>query len=238
MSLRAGLLLFCSAFLLFLLASAPASLLRQIAPLPDGVSVGNLDGTLWRGTTELRYQEISLRGLQWSLRPWGLFTGTPLKLSLEQPVSGSTVLGVSGESLLLQNAGFSSSLVTLLDELGYPQLGLDADIAVAIDEADITGGRCAAMSGQVSANNWHGDLEGLAGIGEIQGRLSCDAGRIELKVNPDNGIALSGSVVVFSNGRYTADLKAAPAPGPLFDLFAQLFGRPRDGRQFVLRARS
>ncbi len=231
--------LFAVVFVASLLATAPAWLLRSAVTLPDNVVLAPLQGSLWRGQAEwLQVDGLRVEPLQWRLRPLGLLGGMPLQLSAEYPATLSARLRPGADGITLGASEASATLVQLLDFAELPKLGIDADLALVIDAADWSAGGCRELQGMLSAQNWHGDLDGLDAIGVLRGRLSCDANRLVIDVDPDNAIKLSGRLLLFTDGRYRVDMRMAPPPGELFDSLSQLLGRPRDGRQFILQAQS
>ncbi|HKE44988.1 MAG TPA: type II secretion system protein N [Steroidobacteraceae bacterium] len=88
-----------AAFLVTLLAIAPASLVTTI--LPSGVTLGMTSGTLWSGTAEsLTVQGQSLGGIRWKFLPLHLFRGRVAfdgeLLRGDGQVRGRLALGLGG----------------------------------------------------------------------------------------------------------------------------------------------
>lgn len=239
MSTTRYLLLFAAAFVVSLLATLPAWLLGSWMSLPPGVTLAPLEGSLWRGRSPwLQFDGYRVESLQWRVSPLGLLGGNPLLVSAETPVALRGRLGPDyAGGLSLGDVEASASLAGLMDYLSLPQLGVDADISLQVEEGEFPPEGCEKLSGTLTVERWRGDMEGVDGVGPLVGRLSCDQSRVIVDVNPDNGVKLSGKLILFTDGRYAVDLRAAPPRGALYDTFRQLFGPPRNG-QFVLQTRS
>jgi hypothetical protein len=238
-TLKRGLILYGAVFLFAIPLSFPVRLLAGLITLPDGVVTAELKGSLW--SVHLDWVQVgSLRVNDLIVRPSivGLFSGAPLKLSLTDPLEVSAKVGSTSEGAIVRGLTARTRLDAVRDLLKIPPLGLDASIALAIDEAVIAGDHCQALTGELKLTDFEGNIEGLPQLKAITGELSCDTGRVILTVNPDNALRLSGTAVFSANGHYQVTMQAEPPLGPLFETFVDLLGQPRDGKRFQLNFRS
>lgn len=81
------LFLFSFSYVIFLVASIPAAQLFSRMPLPSGLQLQNVQGSLWQGRIgELRWQKYQLHDLEWEVlfsRLW--FAKPTLRLTLHDP---------------------------------------------------------------------------------------------------------------------------------------------------------
>ncbi|WP_025673932.1 type II secretion system protein N [Salinivibrio socompensis] len=70
-------------FAVSVVVHAPASLLR-LAPLPDAVRIGAIDGTVWQGEiAQIRWQDYTLGPIQWDVQWHRLVTGATLEAAVK-----------------------------------------------------------------------------------------------------------------------------------------------------------
>lgn len=240
MTLQRALLIYGVVFLLALPLTFPVSLIAGFITLPSGVASSPLEGSLWSLRLDwIQFGSQRVRNI--SVRPSlaGLFTGVPLKLSLTDPVAVSMKVGSRDGGAVVRKLKANTQLDVLRELLAIPPLGFDAAITLLVDEAIVQGGgQCQTLSGSMTLAGFEGNIEGLSQLKELTADLSCEAGRVVLKVNPDNSLRLSGSASFSSDGHYLVNMLAEPPPGPIFETFVDLFGQPRDGRRFQLNFRS
>ena len=66
---------FFGCYLLFLLLTVPAGMVIGHAQLPAGISLSQVQGTVWRGNARLTHNSGIATRLQWQLRPLALLRG-------------------------------------------------------------------------------------------------------------------------------------------------------------------
>jgi len=236
-TVKRALLAFGLAFLIALPLTFPASLISRLVSLPEGIAHAPLSGSLFKVHTDwVQVSGIRLKGVSASPSLAGLFAGTPLALQVSAPVAAEGRLGGSGIGLKLSAVDARSQFESLRPLLGLPGLGIDASIAVDIDTAKLLDGRCAELAGELILSALEG--QGLPELSDIRGTLSCDKGNLLISVAPDNTLRLSGTATLTPQGRADVDMTAEPPPGPLFELFVDFLGPPRDGKRFQIRFRS
>ncbi len=202
-----------AAFLVFLIAFLPASVLLRF--LPSEVSLSGLQGTVWRGEAKA----VAVRGqpigaLRWSSRPWRL-----LLLQLDYavrylPEGGQVDMDVSlhgARRLEISNARGSLPIMALDGLLGPPgwkaMAELDVSRLVLVDGfPEIAAGSLvlrdltAPRASGVNIGDFELILgEGSVGSESIAGRLRDLGGgpmqvRATLELKPDRSYLLSGEV--------------------------------------------
>ncbi len=237
MSIKRAILFFLAAFLIALPLTFPASLVTRFVALPETVSHGRLSGGLlgvkfdWVQVGSLRLAEVSVRP---SLT--GLFSGVPLVVSVGKPIPLTAGLGGSGQSMTVAKATSATRVDTLRELLNLPGVGVDAKVDLVIAAATLVGDRCENLDGSVTLSDFSG--EDFAQLDSVAASLSCANGNLVVTFSPDNALRLNGSATITPQGRYQVDMTAEPPAGPLFELFVDFLGQPRDGRRFQIRFRS
>lgn len=185
-------------FLVFLVARAPAGLVRLLVPEEAPVGLFELDGTLWTGTGSLVIDGQPVGRLGWSFRPVTLLSaGVGYDLALI-----GDHLDISGRV----KAGPGGTTTTLGGEIGAPfvnvwlrpyYIELSGTFALAEVQADATGLRLDDLSGTL---NWDG--------GPISYRLS---GKLYRSTLPPLYATLGpgSAATVFARGDDTPLLHAA-----------------------------
>ena len=202
-----------AAFIVFLVAFLPASVLLRF--LPAGVSLSGVQGTVWRGQADV----LAIRGqpvgaLRWSNRPWRLL-GLKLDYAVQYlPEGGQVDLDVTlhgPHRIDLGNARGTLPIMALDGLLGPP--GWKATAELDVDRLSLVDGFPASAAGilvlrDLTAPGERGvhigsfELtlgEGAVGSDSIAGRLR-DLGsgpmrvRATLELKPDRSYLLSGEV--------------------------------------------
>lgn len=236
------LLLFCVSYLLFLLACMPASQILPRLPLPAGLQLQNISGTLWQGRIgDLSWQKYRLHNLQWEVAFSQLWLARPtIKLSLQDPetaVAGGTVSWRGDWSL--NNWQVNTSTHTIQRWLSLP-LPIDAngELTLNIDQLTFNSLECQTLTGQL---NWQQALlqtpAGELALGNPVAALSCRNKAVEANIQQDSASLHSEtSLQLNMQGQYKlkASLQAKPAlPDTLRSSLGWL--GPVDG-QGVIRA--
>lgn len=207
-----------AAFLLFLVAFLPASLLLRF--LPQQVTLDNLQGSVWRGAASgMRVDGRPLGTLRWSSRPWRLAM-LELDYGLQwQPVGGEVFLDLRtrGDGRVeLRNIGGQLPLATLAG-IAAPT-GWSGTIELEVASLVLRRGVPDSAAGTVTLRRltapgpYGVDIgsfqlilgEGAADVSGIAGRLR-DAGdgpmrvRGTLEVRPDRSWLVSGEVTALAD---------------------------------------
>ncbi|MBW2939601.1 type II secretion system protein N [Zhongshania aquimaris] len=226
-------------FVACLVVATPAWIVRDILiKQQPAMAVGNVSGRVWSGELDVvQYQGITLSGISWTLRPWGIFSGLPLAIAVTEPVTGEGNIGIgSDETLHLHSVSVDGQLERLLNAMNFPSMGFDGGITLVLDEAQINADGCQSLSGTLTLNSLSGDVEGVETIAPVSAALRCENKRIVLDIDENNSAKVRGVVRISVKGHMNGQLLLTPDPGtPLFKSLTQFMGRPSNGKDFVLR---
>lgn len=237
MTIKRAILIYVVALLVTLPVTFPAALLERFVTLPPNISHSPLSGSVlgvkldWLQIGPLRLADLEARPAL-----AGLLSGTPLSIVIGKPLPLKAKVGGGGDTLVLAEGHSTTRLETLLQILGLPGVGVDALVDVVVHQAKLVRERCEELDGTLTLSDFNG--EDFAQLSEVAATLSCANGNLVVTVLPENTLRLSGSATITPNGRYQVDMTAQPPQGPLFDLFTDFLGQPRDGRSFQIRFRS
>lgn len=191
-------------YLVFLVALLPASVVVKLAPIPNGVSLSGVSGSIWSGNIEsVTVQNRQLEQVQWQLSPWSLVLGQA-KLDL---VIGNRGTAVNGKGLVtLSMSGvdakglrFEAPSSFLLGNNRLPfRTKVDGDISLFIDTLEQGKPWCEQLNGKLFVNrasvkNQFGDYP----LGDIELGLSCVDGNVKVKSDETmNQLGFTGTVTL------------------------------------------
>lgn len=197
-------------FIIALLITAPARLLH-LAPLPNGIKVYDLNGSLWQGqagqiSLELpnNPKPLRLHNVRWDLSFWSLLTGqvhTSLALpELNNIVHGDLVLTAGRGGVTISNADLAGRIADTISTFNIPApLTVDGRWQAQIDRFQPAGGTnlCKTLQAQVRGQqvalkinqNWQN-------LGNYQLNLGCNQGAVTVVMNGDNmmGLVLDSAI--------------------------------------------
>ncbi len=233
----AGLLLAMGFYLAFLLAELPAARLLGWLPLPAGLSLSGVSGTLWQGqAAALSWRGWQVRALSWRLHLGPLLLGRPtLALSL------ADAAGLSGEAQLswrghwqIRALDLQAPAAALLAARPQPwPVTVSGKVRLQVAEAAFEPAGCLAMAGQL---RWSRAMLGTP-LGELQlaepvAQLDCLQGRLVAEVQQrSTQLSLQGRGELEPRGEYR--FRGSLQPGAeLSPQMAQLLGQlgPRDSQ--------
>ncbi|MGB1543491.1 MAG: type II secretion system protein N [Spongiibacter marinus] len=217
---------------------APAWLLSDVAGEQlAGVELGVAKGSLWRGEfSHVGVQGVTLRGVSWQLSPLQSFSGKPLALSVAEPANVSLTAGVKGDALLISGLTATGRLAPVLEAIQVPAMGFDGVFNAQASEASLTAQGCQSLTGNVEIGQLSGDIDGLESLGQIRAEVSCDAGRLRIVIDEANPHRLRGTVTLDARGVPRGQISLTPPPqSDIYRSLSQMFGRPRNGKDFTLR---
>jgi len=202
---------FIAVYIVFLVVSAPASLLVQWSELPKQVSVGEVSGSVWSPKiARIDVQDVSVHQLDAKVSVLSLLTFSPSVSAsfggaLVDGPSGNVELNVSGNtfSLTQSNIELPASLIA-----PYIQSPIPVDafgmVNLTLAELDYQNGQCSVADGKVV---WQraaiSALEQEIDLGDFNATLSCEEQRITLTILPDNDLGLSFKAQLTPQGRLT-----------------------------------
>lgn len=211
------LLLFLFCYLLFLLATFPAAQLLPRLPLPAGMQLHNISGTVWQGQIgELRWQKRALHDVQWEVLFSRLWLGMPtVKLSLQDPeiAIASATVGWRGD-WKINDLTLKTPASVLQQQIPYP-LPAEASgtLQLNISHLSFNNKQCLALEGQAE---WlQAQLLTPAGelvLGNPQAKLSCRNNELEINIRQDSA-ALRSQAQLQLNMQGLYKLQATLYPG-------------------------
>jgi general secretion pathway protein N len=206
------------AFLVFLVAMVPASVLTRW--LPPGVALTGLDGTIWSGRASgLRLQGRAMGAANWSCRPWPLLA---LEWSCRvelQPAGGTVSAWLSGDfhGEEVEARDLSGHLpITLFEGIVTPK-GWTGLLDLDISKARIAAGMPQDAEGRIVVRGLKapgpggallGDFEltigeGAVGTGTLTGRLTDLGGPLRVR----------GTIELKRDRSYFVSGEVSPGPG-------------------------
>lgn len=217
-----GVILYCG----FMLALFPASVALQLAPLPQGISVSGVSGTIWSGKASLvALQQRQLESVQWQLSPWGLLSG---KANIDFAI-GSRATAVNGKgqvSLAMsginaQGLRFEAPSAFLIGKTRLPfRAEVDGHFSLIVQQLEQGLPWCEQLNGklfvqQLQVNNQFGKYP----LGNIELGLSCVDGNIQLATDETmNALGLTGNALLKDNKQITLSAKIKETPAQPEDL--------------------
>ena len=166
-----------AAFLLFMLAFLPASLVLRY--VPSGIELRGVSGSVWYGrATEVRLRGQPLGPLRWSNRPWRLLRlQADYRLRLE-PAGGSVRLDVrsGGDGRLELTQVQGTFPVAALAGLVGPD-GWTGDVGLAVDRLVLRDGFPVSASGTVTVSQLKAPGQRGVNIGTFE--LTLGEGAVE-----------------------------------------------------------
>ncbi|OOF03013.1 hypothetical protein BZG80_10970 [Salinivibrio sp. MA440] len=206
-------------FVVSVVVHAPASLLR-LAPLPDAIHIGEIDGTVWHGQVEqIRWQNYTLGPVQWDVQWHRLVTGATFEAAIQvrspDGLRGKGNLGFNGSTLTVSQTLVSAPAQLLTGAIALPPgVAIDGILDLVLRDAILAESGCQQLQGQIQ---WQhaalqlpmGQLENIP----AQAALSCE----------NQGIAAHGegqsaslsnkfSLSITPSGRYSVSGWLKPGP--------------------------
>ena len=227
-----------AAFLVFLVALMPATLLTRW--LPPGVAVTGLDGTIWSGrAVSVSVQGRAIGAMEWSCRPWRLvFLEWTCRILLQPPggeVSALLLGGFDGDIEARELAG--NLPIPLFEGIAAPA-GWTGWLELDVDRLQIAAGLPLAATGRLLVHDLKAPGPGGALLGDFelvigQGAVGTDTltGRLRDLGGP---LRVRGSIELKSDRSYLMSGEVAPGPGAgeaIFDTLAFLGPPDTSGRR-------
>lgn len=198
------------AYLIFLIAKLPASLVVGMVNLPQNIAVGGVQGSIWNGSaTTVVANNIAVENVKWEISFLRLFTGRIAldlkagnariggKVSFTGPVSISlfdqTDIQASDFTLYLP-----ANMVIAQVPLPVP-VNANGRFKVQIEELDYPG-QCAELIGK---GQWlNAGLDGLAQplmLGNFDADLSCVENDTLVAIKEPNSFGLTANAIITSS---------------------------------------
>lgn len=230
------------AFLAFMLARAPATIVSQVATdAAPALSLDGVTGTAWRGrAAHARWRGIPLGRVDWQLSALSLLGGSArvqvavdgADLTLEARVSRS----LFGERLHVTGADGATSL-DFLSRVSGARGPLDGTAVLEDVSLAVEGDQVVAAGGRAVLNDTVVTLQQRVELGAFTLDLSAHEGWLQGEVTDDGGpLGIAGVVRVAPDRRWAIDarVRARDRTGNLA-LVLSLLGTPTDDGFHPLR---
>ena len=208
--------LFLLGYLLFLLASLPAAQILPRLPLPAGLQLRNINGTLWQGSiSEISWQKYRLHNLQWEVLFSPLWLGMPtIKLDIQDPetITATGTIGWRGKWHL--NNWHIKTAANILQNWAPVPLPITAagTIQLNIEQLIVDHQTCQTLTGQL---NWQQALintpSGALVLGNSIANLNCQNNELNAKVKQDSAsLHTQASLQLNLQGQYKLQATLRP----------------------------
>lgn len=207
-------------FLLVLVATIPARLVAGWVPLPPGVSLGYVSGTLWHGRIDnLMLMGIRFDDVRFELQPWALLLAR-LSLKVESSLDGDSFMrGQVWASPLSLGASDLTLQVPAQPLVNLIALPLPQTVAglIRLDLASARSGSpwCREVQGTFGWDNaqLHNQMlrEPLP-LGPYTVELGCDKGELTAHVNDAGQLGISADLRLMADSAYRVSALISPAP--------------------------
>ncbi|WOH36686.1 type II secretion system protein N [Thalassotalea fonticola] len=203
---------FIALYLIFLISSAPADKLITQVPLPKGVSLQGISGSVFSGKARtVTINKYTVNNIEWSVSLLSLLTFDPsITINFGDrlgSVSGSMDLSNLGPEILIENAQIIVDANEIVTQLNLP-IDLNAGGQIKLNVASYGMGKpvCAVANGIILWDNANVNaMDEDIDLGSLQASLSCNKGALEVTVDPKNDLGLELTANAYSMKRVTAD---------------------------------
>jgi len=198
------------AFLCFLVAKAPASLISHMVPDQAPVSIQAPSGTLWNGRIgQLQAGQFRMGPIDWNLRPSRLFL---LRLDADIEgvvadgrVSARAIVTTGGHMEVREAIGQQLPLAQLAPLFGQSPSMMDGEAAFDIPRLTFRDFQPWAGEGQIRVFDLRSDIMGMRELGNFGGEADGEEGefRIDLTDAGDEApFALNGQILFQAENRH------------------------------------
>lgn len=206
---------FLMAYLGFLVATLPATVLLNQISLPKSISLSGVSGSIWQTKIEqLVVGNVVVKHIETQLSFWSLFTLAPtLPVTFGDPFlagpEGKLDITLSQEKIEIENLTVLLKANEIAQQLTLP-LPITAQGNVAITLAhgavNINNNSCVAADGLVT---WSKAgviaLEENIKLGHFDAEIACEDGALALLLSPKNDLGLTLNAYVRQGGRISGN---------------------------------
>jgi len=207
-----GTMFFC-AYLLFMIATAPAAAILNLVSLPKGLSLQGVSGSIWHTSIKQASQEqVQIQDIDIRLSVFSLLTLDP-KITLSfggaltpGPEGQLSVSGLLAEAKI-QDADITLSANEIAQKLALP-MPLEAHGLVNLQLNEFVIGKplCQVASGHLSwPNAAVSAMEEKVSLGSFDAKVSCEQGALALTLDPENDLGLTFSAYLRQKGRVSGN---------------------------------
>lgn len=142
------------AWLVFLIATIPADRVLAFAPPMPGVTLGNLQGTLWSGQTgSVVAAGVQVDGVRWRFRSLSMFLGR-LEFDLQGQLDNKPLHALAGTTFFgapyLKDVHLNIPAAEVLYRLGVKQVSIGGRLSADLDDVRFPPSGLPMFSGQIS----------------------------------------------------------------------------------------
>lgn len=189
---RIFILLFC--YVIFLLATLPASLALAQFKLPKNIQVGNVSGSIWQGKiAALTVEGVLVKDLHWQFNALSLLSGQVAyqfdfgnaRKVLEPNGNFNLAYGFSGPEITDLNARLPADLLAQKMQLGFP-VRASGLLELAVREASLGEPICRVIDADIKWSLAAVDVGNVnVSYGDLATQISCPEGKVQAKVSGD-----------------------------------------------------
>ena len=241
----AGAAIFLVVYLIFAIASMPASFVLNFVKLPNNIALQGVSGSVWQARVkQIQHQYGVVNDINASLSFISLLSANP---RIELAFGGALVDGPEGYATidgLLDSPTLTNTQVIISAADIAPHLDLivpvDARGYIEANISQYTVGQpfCQALNGSLTWPNAEVyAVDQQIKFGNLSAKLACSQGAIEMKIDEGNNLGLSYSAYLQQGGRISGNGYIKPGanfPAPLNDALAFL-GQPDNQGRYRLR---
>lgn len=197
---------FVLAYLIFVIAIAPADKLLAKVDLPRGVQISNISGSIWSGEASLiSFKQVEINNVEWSLSPLSLLLFNPsVNLtfggSLSPGPKGSLELSNLTSELTISDAKIAIAANEVVKFIPLP-IDINAGGELNLSLAQFTLGKpmCAAADGNLTWQRaFVSAMDEEVDLGTLAANFGCTNGALAFEVDRQNILGLQFKGVVSS----------------------------------------
>ena len=197
-------LIFVSAYLIFVIATMPAQFVVNQLTLPKEIKLQGISGSIWHSKIKSVTNEyIDMTDIEAELSFWSLLSLSPsIDVRLGDPLKrgpmGSLSIALINDSIRITDADIIIAANDVIANTKLP-IPIDARGDVELDIASFQLGKpvCSELIGQVS---WPKAkikaLDESIELGSLKAKLACEQGALTLIIDEDNDLGLTYTAYV------------------------------------------
>ncbi|EGN74712.1 Bacterial type II secretion system protein N [Idiomarina sp. A28L] len=229
-------------YLFGLIVLFPAKVAVALAPVPENVEIGRVDGSIWNGSIErVNSQGLSFYNVSWRLNPLALLrlraqADITIPSHPSNIVQGAAQIQASSDALIVSNANFAADLedMLVLSPVSSP-IPLRGGVSMNIASFELGSPICNALVGQIFAMQVQARFGAQwENLGDYETNLGCSEGRISIEM-PDNnllGLSVNGNVAPTGIDLRIGIAPKEGAPQGIRDLMQWLGQADSQGRRY------
>ncbi|RUO37419.1 hypothetical protein CWE13_05525 [Aliidiomarina shirensis] len=229
-------------YVIGLIVLFPAKVAIGFAPIPDNVTIGRVDGTIWRGSIErVESQGLSFHDVGWRLKAADLVrlratADIDIPRHPNNILQGQAQVQASANAIKVRDASFGADLenILVLSPVSSP-IPLQGGVSMRISDFELGSPVCNALVGQVIAVQVQAQFGARwENLGDYETNLGCSEGRIAIAMPEDNllGLSVNGNVAPTGIDLRIGIAPRDGAPQGIRDLLQWLGQADSQGRRY------